>query len=68
MMNKNTHGGHRTPGPGKTLGRNPKLKNAVRVGPVWMEKSDRDWLKEQAPTIAEAIRAIVKKARDKNIK
>jgi len=55
-------------GPGRGQGRKPTLKDGVRVGPVWMDKADRDWLAAQAPTIAEAIRAIVKEKRKGELK
>jgi len=49
-------------------GRPATLKDGVRVGPVWMDKADRGWLAAQAPTVAEAIRAIVKEKRKGELK
>lgn len=57
---KPTHGGKRTPGPGKKLGRPPSPDKFVRVV-VLMPAAERDVLKAHAGNVSEFVRGLIAK-------
>jgi len=63
MTTNPTWGGHRTPGPGRKLGRPAKMAEPVRVT-ITIETSDLDWLQETYGNASEGARQIIKQARE----